>query len=203
MLKPNIISKVASPDGRCRCLLCWYLSSWLSTGYYLHIQDSWLYPTHNEVVWGGILVSHRPSVCPSCIPCPLCSAYISGWIHFIFIHLIKQLQKVCRMQSFLQNFKNLNFWQFSKICYFDFVLFWHGIWYESVVWVIMEWWGVSQNAGVLVVLVIHIDRLVWKRHNSIANTLELRLFGTDPSILDYLSDFHCKDCKQHTIPEKN
>ena len=36
--------------------------------------------------------SVRPSV-----PCPLCNAYSSGWIHFIFIHLIKQLQKVCRV----------------------------------------------------------------------------------------------------------
>ena len=35
---------------------------------------------YNEVV-AGILVSCRPSV----IPCPLCSAYSSGWIHFIFI----------------------------------------------------------------------------------------------------------------------
>ena len=34
-----------------------------------------------------------PSVPLSRIPCPLCSAYSSGWIHFIFIHLIKQLQK--------------------------------------------------------------------------------------------------------------
>ena len=46
---------------------------------------------------GGILVSLRPSVSPSVplsrIPCPLSSAYSSGWIHFIFIHLIKQLQK--------------------------------------------------------------------------------------------------------------
>ena len=31
------------------------------------------------------------------ILCPLCSTYSSGWIHFIFIHLIKQLQKVCCM----------------------------------------------------------------------------------------------------------
>ena len=40
-----------------------------------------LYLLHNEVV-GGILVSLRPSVRPSRIQCPLCSAYSSGWIHF-------------------------------------------------------------------------------------------------------------------------
>ena len=33
--------------------------------------------------------------------------------------------------------KNLNFWNFFKICNFDFVLLWHGIWYESIVWIIM------------------------------------------------------------------
>ena len=71
---------------------------------------------------------------PSRIPCPFCSFYSSGWIHFIFMHLIKQLPKVCRVQSFLQNLK---FWQFFKICNFDFVLFWLGIWCESLVWVIM------------------------------------------------------------------
>ena len=41
------------------------------------------------------------SVCPSVrlshITCPLCRAYSSGWIHYIFIQLIKQLQKVCRL----------------------------------------------------------------------------------------------------------
>ena len=46
----------------------------------------------------SVRLSVRPSVpCPSRILCPLCSFYSSGWIHFIFIHLIKQLQKVCRM----------------------------------------------------------------------------------------------------------
>ena len=55
--------------------------------------------------------------------------------------------------KFLAKFKNLKFWQFYKICNFDFVLFWLGIWCESLVWVIMGRRGVSQNAGVLVVLV--------------------------------------------------
>ena len=66
-------------------------------------NDPFLYRPHNKVVGGGagrgILVSVRPSVHqsvrPSRIPCPLCSAYSSGWILFIFIHLIEHLQKVC------------------------------------------------------------------------------------------------------------
>ena len=90
-------------------------------------------PRTTKLLW-GILVSLRPSVCPSVrpasiphpsrIPCPLCSFYISGWIHFIFIHLIKQLQKVCRVQSFLQNFKIWSFGNFLRfvtltLCCFD------------------------------------------------------------------------------------
>ena len=72
----------------------------------------------------GFTPSVRLSVRPSRIPCPLCSFYSSGWIHFIFIHLIKQLQKVCRLQSFLQNFKIRNFGYFFKfvtltLCFFD------------------------------------------------------------------------------------
>ena len=39
--------------------------------------------------------SAHPSARPSRILCPFCSAYRSLWIHFIFIHLITQLQKVC------------------------------------------------------------------------------------------------------------
>ena len=51
---------------------------------------------YNEVV--GVYIGFTPSVRPSVpIPCPLGSACSSGWIHFIFIHLIKQLQKVCRV----------------------------------------------------------------------------------------------------------
>ena len=46
-----------------------------------------IYPSHNEVVGGyiGFTPSVRPSVHPSRIPRPLCSAYSSSWIHFIFI----------------------------------------------------------------------------------------------------------------------
>ena len=63
---------------------------------FIVFMNRYLYPPHNEV-GGGILVSLRLSVRPSRIPGPLCSTYSSGWIHFIFIHLIKQLQKVCRV----------------------------------------------------------------------------------------------------------
>ena len=102
-----------------------------------------LYPPHNEVV-GGVYWFHsvrpsvrqsvRPSVPrPSRIPCPLCSFYSSGWIHFIFMHLIKQLQKVCPVQSYLQNFKIWHFGNFLKfvtsVCV---VLTWDLMWTTSM-----------------------------------------------------------------------
>ena len=90
---------------------------------------------------GGILLSLHPSVCPSIRPascmCLLCSTYSSGWLHFIFIHLIKQLQEVCCVWSFLQNFKIWIFGNFLEIFSFDFVLLWLEIWCESLVRVIM------------------------------------------------------------------
>ena len=63
----------------------------------------WFTPSIRRSVRLSVCLSVRPSR----IPCPLCNAYSSGWIHFIFIHLIKQLQKVCCVWSFLQNFKIL------------------------------------------------------------------------------------------------
>ena len=101
---------------------------------------------HNKVV-GGILVSLRPSVRPSVHPSY--QATSEGVSHV----------------KFLAKFQNLKFWQFFKICSFDFVLFWLGILCESPVWVIMGQRGVSQNAGagILGVLVpsrnVHISDL--------------------------------------------
>ena len=91
----------------------------------------------------GFTPSVRPSVRPSRISRPLCSAYSSSWIHFIFIHLIKQLQSegVSRV-TFLAKFQNVNFWQF---CTFDFDFFWLGIGCESLVWVIMGRWGIWEH----------------------------------------------------------
>ena len=68
-------------------------------------------PPHNEDVGGyiGFALSVRPSiplfVLPSRIPFPLCSAYRCDWIHFIFIDLIKQLQRVFHIYSLLQILK--------------------------------------------------------------------------------------------------
>ena len=106
----------------------------------------------------------RPSVHPSHILCLLCSTYSFSWIHFIYIciyiyyiYIYTSYQATSEGVShlkFLTRFQNLRFWQFLKICKFDFVFFCLGIWCESLVWVIMGWWWLFQNAGVLVVLVV-------------------------------------------------
>ena len=119
-----------------------------------------LYPSLNKVE-GGILFSHCPSVRPSVCEQNRVRAVSSTnndntrRIHFMFTHLIKQLQKVCRVyRFFFQNSKVWSFDSFFLICNFDFVLVWLGIQYGYLVWVIMGRQRYPQNAGVLVVLVL-------------------------------------------------
>ena len=45
----------------------------------------------------------------------------------------------------VSKFKNLKFWRIFKICNFDFVIFWLGIQYDSMGWVIMRRRGVSSE----------------------------------------------------------
>ena len=70
---------------------------------------TYVYP-HTMKLLGGILVS----LSPSHIPCLPCSAYSSGLIHFMFIHLIKQPQKMCHVWRFLQSLKIWSFGDFFK-----------------------------------------------------------------------------------------
>ena len=89
-----------------------------------HFKERMLLYPRTAKLSEGILVSLRSSVCPfarpSRNPCPLCSAYSSGCTHFIV------------------------FWQVFKMCNFDFVLFWLGIWCESLIWAIMAQRGISK-----------------------------------------------------------
>ena len=62
----------------------WYLTSRIQIFLYPQLQWSWK---------GGILVSP----CPSVRLWTHCIFNNTRWIHFIFAHLIKQLQKVCRV----------------------------------------------------------------------------------------------------------
>ena len=74
---------------------CWCPGTAFSIHNIWYITDIWLtviIPPTQRSCWMGILVSLCPSVRLSRIPCPLCSAYSSGWIHFIFTS-----SKVCHV----------------------------------------------------------------------------------------------------------
>ena len=75
------------------------------------------YPPLQRCVCAGIILlsSLCPSVCPYvCLwteSCPLCVFNNTCQILFIFTHLIKQFQKVCRMYFFFSKLNKLKFWQ--------------------------------------------------------------------------------------------
>ena len=117
-------------------------------------------PPAQRSCWGGgggggyigftpsVRLSVRPSVRPS-VPRPSRIPRLQFWLDPFHIYAsYKATSEGVSRAKFLAKF-----WQFFKICNFDFVLFWLGMWCESLVWVIMGRRGVSQNAGVLVVLV--------------------------------------------------
>ena len=95
--------------------------------------------------------SVHPSVRPAFCVCSVAPTVLVGSISYLYI-LWSNFRRCVLFTSFAK-FQNLNFWQFFKICNFDFVFFWLGIWCESQVGVIMGWRRVSQNAGILIVLV--------------------------------------------------
>ena len=104
-------------------------------------------PPTQQSCWGVYwFYSVCPSVCPSVRPASrvrsVAPTVLVGSISYL--HILSSNFRRCVAG---------NFWQFYKICNFDFVLLWLWIWWESLLWVIMRQWGVSQIAGVLVVLV--------------------------------------------------
>ena len=103
---------------------------------------------HNEVV-GGYIGFH-PSVRPVSRVYSVAPTVLVGSISYLHI-LSSNFRRSVACKVYCKIFL------FFLICNFDFVLFWLGIWCESLVWVIMGRRGVSQNAGVLVVLV----NLIW------------------------------------------
>ena len=77
-----------------------------------------LTPPHPQRSWKGYTGFTLP-VCPSvrlwAESCPQCIIQNTNCIHFIFTDLINQLQKVCRVLSFVTNSKIWNFGNFFKI----------------------------------------------------------------------------------------
>ena len=101
--------------------LSFILSIWIVRFSLGHPENFPLLIYHNYTLrskklegWVGILVSPCPSVHLWTESCPLCIFCNTRRIHFIFTHLIKQLQKVCRVGDFVfcfSKFKKLKFWQ--------------------------------------------------------------------------------------------
>ena len=112
-----------------------------------------LFPPHNEVVEGyiGFTPSVRLSVRPAFRVHSVVPTVLVWSISYLYI--LSSNFRRCVVCNVIAKFQNLNFWQIFQIYNFDFVLFWLWIWCESLVWIIMGRQRVSQNAGVLVVLV--------------------------------------------------
>ena len=123
-------------------------------------KNIWLFPSCRGVYW---FHSVHPSVCPSVRPasrvCSVAPTVLVGSISYLHIWSSNVIRYVlCKVTCKIRKF------EFFKICNFDFVLFWLGIWCESLVWVIMgqcvcvwgggggggEGRGYFQNTGVLV-----------------------------------------------------
>ena len=118
--------------------------------------NNFIIPPAQRSCLGGILVSLRPSVCLSICP----SVRLASRVRYVaptvlvgsisYLYILSSDFRRCVACNFSCKIPEMNVWQFIKICNFDFVFFWLGIWCESLVWVIMGRRGVSQNAGVLV-----------------------------------------------------
>ena len=111
-------------------------------------------PRFNEVemgvYWFYLVRLSRLSVCGQNHVYSVSSTILIGSISYlhilssIFIMEIPIPEGVSPVMFVSKN-KNLKFWRFLKICNFDFVSFWLGIQYDSMVWVIMRRRGVSSE----------------------------------------------------------
>ena len=113
-------------------------------------------PLTQRSCWGvywfhSVCLSVRPSVCPSVRPASrvrsVAPSDLVGSISYSY-NLSSNYRRcvACKDSCKILKFEFIAF--FFQISNFDFVFFWLGIW--KLVWVIK---GLSQNAGVLVVLV--------------------------------------------------
>ena len=102
----------------------------------------------------GILVSPcpsvRPSICGQNLVRSVSSTILIGSISCLQYYQATSEGVSCVM--FVFKLKNLKFWRILEICNFDFVFFWLGIQYDSIVWVIMRQQGYPKNTGILVLI---------------------------------------------------
>ena len=86
-LCPRVLQKFSFPH--CMCIIITPVSAKLKRGY---------------TGFTSIRLSVRLSICLWTESCPLCNFHNTSWIHFIFTHLIKQIQKVCWTLANFSNF---------------------------------------------------------------------------------------------------
>ena len=130
--------------------------------YYYHYNYDY-YTPHTTKLLGGVLVSLRPSVRPASRVRSVVPTVLVGSISYLCI-LSSNFRRCVSCKVFCKILKFWIFGNFFKMC--NFGLFWLEIWCESLVWVIMGRWGGSQNAGVLVVLVVAVSDLLHARDAS-------------------------------------
>ena len=122
--------------------------------------NSAFYTPASTKLKGGILVSRRPSVCPSvCLSVcghnrvrSVTSTILAGCIPYL--HIVSSNFRGCVACNAVCKIIKFYFWQIFQMCNFDFVLFWLGIWYVSITWVITGRQGYSKKAGVVVILAV-------------------------------------------------
>ena len=126
---------------------------WITTGHLSYATPRFLFhliphvnytPRFNEVDGGytGITLSVCPSV-DRIVSALYLQQYSSDPFHICTSYQATS-EGVSRVMP-VSKFKNLKFWRIFKICNFDFVIFWLGIQYDSMVWVIMRRRGVSSE----------------------------------------------------------
>ena len=114
--------------------------------------------------WEGVYWFHmHASICPSI--CPSIRPSLCGQNHVWSISSTILARPISYLHTLSSNFsgcvaskvllQNSNIWICGKFfnILVDFVFFWLGIPYESIVRAVRGWQGYSQNAGVLVALV--------------------------------------------------
>ena len=99
-------------------------------------QRSWKGDYWFHIVCSSVRLSVPPSVCEQNHVHSPTSTILAGSTSYLHI-LLSKFRRCVACIFFCAKFQNLYFWQFFQICNFDCVLFWLGIWYESIVLVIV------------------------------------------------------------------
>ena len=107
------------------------------------MEHQYLYPPLQRS-WKGVYwftLSVRLSVCGQNRVRSVSSTILVGFMYYL--HILSSNFRRCITCKVC--FKIHKFWQILYICIFDFLFFWLGIQYDSILWVIMRRRGVSSE----------------------------------------------------------